>query len=309
LSLLAAATLATNCHAVADDAPPLRLIFITCSVEGEFFEPVKQGMRDAARLMDVHCEFTGTKGVDLPAQAALVRQAVRDGYDGIALNLVHATAFDDVVQEAIQQGVPVVAFNTDDNDTPNARLSAVNQRLHAAGRKLAQHVLPDIPAGSHILMTMHDEGISSLLDRLAGEQEILRAKNIRWTQLITGNDSREGAERIAAALRRNPDIRIVLGTGQADTQAAGMAIERHFANQGYWSAGFDLSPETLRLIKAGHIRCTVDQQPYVQGFYPVIQLTQYLRYGIKPSDMDAGAAIIDSATVDQVLKMSRLKYR
>jgi simple sugar transport system substrate-binding protein len=156
---------------------------------------------------------------------------------------------------------------------------------------------------------MHDQGISSLQDRLAGQQEILRGKGIRWTTLITGNDSDRGAEVIADTLRQHPEMRIVLGTGQADTQAAGLAIERNFAGQGYWSAGFDLSPETLRLIKAGHIRCTVDQQPYVQGFYPVIQLTLYLRYGIRPADMDAGSAIIDRSTVDQVMRLSELRYR
>jgi simple sugar transport system substrate-binding protein len=75
------------------------------------------------------------------------------------------------------------------------------------------------------------------------------------------------------------------------------------------SAGFDLSPETLRLIDAGHIRYTVDQQPYIQGFYPVVQLTLYLRYGIVPSDIDAGAAIIDRSNVRQVMELSRTHYR
>lgn len=295
-----------------DDAPKpesLRLVFITCSVEGKFFLPVKKGMDDAAAMMGVSSRFTGTEGVDFPAQAAMVRQAVADGYDGIALNLVHPTAFDEVVAEAIAQGVPVVAFNTDDHATDNTRLSSVNQRLYEAGKALANHVLREIPEGSHVLMTMHDEGISSLEDRLRGEQEILKSKGIRWTTVITGNDSAKGAEVVAAALRKNPDIRVVLGTGQSDTQAAGTAIERHFADRGHWTAGFDLSPETLRLIKAGHIRCTVDQQPYVQGFYPVVQLTHYLRHGIRPSDMDAGAAIIDRSSVDQAMEMSKLKYR
>ncbi len=304
------ASLSFGCHrASASDEKPLRLIFITCSVEGKFFEPVKKGMRDAAEMVGVHAEFVGTKGLDLPAQVAMVRQAVEDGYDGIALNLVHTTAFDRVVQETIDQGIPVVAFNTDDQGTANARMSAVSQQLYAAGKSLASHVLPEIPQDSHILMTMHDAGISSLEDRLAGEQEILRTKGIRWTTVVTGNDSNRGVEVIAQALREHPEIRVILSTGQADTQAAGLAIERHFSERGYWSAGFDLSPETLRLVKAGRIRCTIDQQPYVQGFYPVIQLSQYLRYGIRPADMDAGAAIIDRSTVDRVIEMSKLKYR
>ena len=125
----------------------------------------------------------------------------------------------------------------------------------------------------------------------------------------TAAEEAETDEVIAEALKVHPDIRIVLGTGQSDTEAAGRAIEASFPDQGYWSAGFDLSPTTLRLIKEGHIRCTVDQQPYIQGFYPVMQLTLYLRYGIVPSDIDAGAAIIDRTNVDQVIELSRRLYR
>ena len=84
------------------------------------------------------------------------------------------------------------------------------------------------------------------------------------------------------------------------SQETGLAIERCFSGKGYWSAGFDLSEETLRLIKAGHIRFTIDQQPYVQGFYPVVQLTHFIRYGLVPSDLDAGAGIIDRSNVDRV---------
>jgi simple sugar transport system substrate-binding protein len=312
LFLLLATRIGTSV-APADKTPDkektLRLAFITCSVEGKFFEPVKQGMRDAARMMDVQCTFTGTEGVDLQRQAAMVRKAVADGYDGIALNLVDQEAFDEVVQEAIDQGVPVVAFNVDDHATPNARLSAVNQRLYEAGRSLGRRVAPEIADASHVLMTMHDQGVSALEDRLRGLQDVLRAKNINWTVAITGNDAIRGADVVGKMLRDHPDIRVVLGTGQSDTEAAGRAIEQGSQDDGHWAAGFDLSPETLRLIEAGHIRCTVDQQPYIQGFYPVVQLTLYLRYGIMPSDIDAGAAIIDRNNVRQVIELSKRNYR
>lgn len=288
---------------------PLRFIFITCSVEGKFFEPVKKGMRDAALAMGVECEFTGTTGVDLKAQAAMVRQAVADGYDGIALNLIDPEAFDAVVTEAIDAGVPVVGFNVDDYGTPNDRLSCVNQRLYDAGLSLGKHLAPHIPKNSHILMTMHDAGISALQDRLKGEQEALRKQGVKWTIVVSGNDAVKGAEIITEALRKHPDIRIVIGTGQSDTEAAGRAIETHFAGRGYWAAGFDLSAKTLQLIAQGHVRCTVDQQPYIQGFYPVVQLTLLKRYGIKPSDIDAGAAIIDASNVQQVMQLTKENYR
>ena len=290
-------------------ARPLRLAFITCVVNARFFEPAKKGVNDAAEVMGVHCDFIGTEGVDVKTQAAMVTRAVADGYDGIALNIIDPVAFDDVIQKAIDKGVPVVGFNVDDHATPNARLSCVNQRFYQAGQSLAKHVLPHIPENSHILMTMHDEGVSALDDRLAGLQGVLKQKKIRWTVIVTGNESVKGAELIAAKLKENPDIRIILDTGQSDTEAAGRAIEKYYPNKGYWSAGFDLSQKTLSLIRQGHIRCTVDQQPYIQGFYPVIQLTLYLRYGIIPSDMDAGTAIINKSNVEQVIELTKQKYR
>ena len=45
----------------------LKFIFITCSVGEDFFRPVQKGMRDAAALLDVDCEFIGTEDVDLEA--------------------------------------------------------------------------------------------------------------------------------------------------------------------------------------------------------------------------------------------------
>ncbi|MEK7993878.1 MAG: substrate-binding domain-containing protein [Planctomycetota bacterium] len=294
---------------VQNHGRPLRFVFITCAVEAGFFGPVKTGMNDAAKMMGVKCDFIGTEGVDVKSQARMVGQAVADGYDGIALNIIDPEAFDDVIQDAIDKGVPVVGFNVDDNATPSARLSSVNQRLYEAGTTLAEHLLSHVPQNAHVLMTMHDEGVSALKDRLGGEQAVLKKKDVRWTVIVTGNDSVKGAEVIARALKENPDIRIVLGTGQSDTEAAGRAIEKYFPNEGYWSAGFDLSPETLRLVREGHIRCTVDQQPYIQGFYPVIQLALYLRYGIVPSDIDAGAAIIDRSNIEQVIELTRKGYR
>jgi simple sugar transport system substrate-binding protein len=266
-------------------------------------------MRDAAEMLGVSCDFRGTKDVDVAAQAAMLRRAVDEGYDGIACNIIDPAAFDAVIQEAIEQDVPVVGFNVDDDATPNPRLSSVNQKLYEAGRRLAEHVAPSIPAGSQVLLTMHDEGVSALEDRARGLREALREKRLRWTTLVTGNDAPQAADRIAETLGRNPDIRIVLGTGQSDTEAAGRALASLPSGQGYWSAGFDLSPATLQMILDGPIRCTVDQQPYLQGFLPVVQLTLYLRYGILPSDIDAGANLIDRSNAAQVLELSKSNYR
>jgi simple sugar transport system substrate-binding protein len=294
-------------YTAAPAPKPLRFAFITCCRDEAFFDPVKQGMADAARAMNVCCEFIGTEGVDVKAQAEMVRKAVADGYDGIALNIIDAAAFDGVVAEAIRKGVPVVAFNVDDPTNP--RLAAVCQDFVKAGRALATRSLEFIPAGAKVLITQHDEGISALDDRLKGIQEVLKAKGISWKVICSTNDPQKAIEVIAKELKASPDIRFVLGTGQTDTEAAGRVVERDYAGKGYASAGFDLSPEILRLVKAGVIRATVDQQPYIQGYYPVVQLALCCRYGIQPSSVDAGAGIITSKDAERVIELTKKHFR
>jgi simple sugar transport system substrate-binding protein len=288
----------------------LRFLFISCAVDEAFYDPVKKGVRDAAALMDVSAEFVGTEDVDLNAQAAMVAKAVADGYDGIALNVIDAKAFNGVVADAMAAGVPVVAFNVDGTYGRGPHLSSINQNLYEAGRTAGARAAAGLPDRVRVLMTVHSEGISALEDRLRGLQDVLKErKAATWEILVTGIDPEKAATAIARALRANPDIKAILATGQADTEGAGLAVEREFGGSGYYVAGFDLSPGILRLVKAGTIAFTIDQQPYVQGFYPVIQLALYVRYGLRPSSQDAGATIITAADVDAVLKLSAAGYR
>jgi simple sugar transport system substrate-binding protein len=294
----------------ADNAPvTCQFVFISPFVDYDFFKPIQRGMNDAAKAMGVACRFTGTKDGDVKALAGMVRQAVKDGADGIALNIIDPVALDQAVAEATAKGVPVVAFNVDDHRTPNARLAAVCQNFHEAGRTLGREAAAFVPDGAKILMTMHDAGVSALEDRLRGAQEVLKPRGVTWTQVITGTERNQAVEKIHAALAADPAIRVVLATGQADTEAAGLAIAKYFAGKGYAAAGFDLSPDTLRLVQAEVIRFTIDQQPYVQGFYPVVALTLYKRYGLKPSNFDAGAAIITKENVDSVVRLNARQIR
>jgi simple sugar transport system substrate-binding protein len=164
----------------------MKFIFITCAAGEAFFNPVKKGMNDAAALMGVTCDFTGTEDVDIEAQAEMVRQAVADRYDGIALSVIHAEAFNNVISEALAVGVPVVAFNTDGTYGKGPHLGAVHQDLFQAGRTLGMRVAEILPSNVKVLMTVHSEGISALEDRLRGIQEVLWEKRkASWKCLVT----------------------------------------------------------------------------------------------------------------------------
>jgi simple sugar transport system substrate-binding protein len=285
----------------------MRFIFIAPVIHEEFYLPLKKGMNDAAAMMNVEVAFTGTEGVETNVLANLVAQAVTEGYDGIAVNMIDQQAFNSAVQRAMAKGVPVVAFNTDAPES--GRMSAVSQNVLEAGRTVGAKVLDLIPTESKVLVTMHDAGVLGLERRRDGILAELDAREIVHKVIIAASTPEASIPIISRALHDDPSIRFLCCTGQADTEAAGLVIEQEFAGRGYGVAGFDLSNEILRLILSGVIHCTIDQQPYAQGFYPVLQLALYCRYGIRPSNMDSGATIVTVNEAAKLLKMKRDNFR
>jgi simple sugar transport system substrate-binding protein len=65
------------------------------------------------------------------------------------------------------------------------------------------------------------------------------------------------------------------------------------------AGGFDLVPETLASVKSGDLDYTIDQQPYLQGFLPVLQLFLYNVSGSLTgmADTNTGLKFLDKTTV------------
>jgi simple sugar transport system substrate-binding protein len=75
---------------------------------------------------------------------------------------------------------------------------------------------------------------------------------------------------------------------------------------------FDLGPDVLNAVKAGKIEFAVDQQPYLQGYLPVVMLANYARYGLLPSQGDVvatGANFVTRANAEQAIKLSERSIR
>src|SRR4029450_5238774 len=65
------------------------------------------------------------------------------------------------------------------------------------------------------------------------------------------------------------------------------------------AGGFDLVPETLNSIKAGDLDYTIDQQPYLQGFLPVVALYLYKVSGglLFPTQTNTGLLFVTKDNV------------
>ncbi len=290
-----------------DGTSRLRFRFIAVTCDEAFFVPVRRGMRDAAAMLNADVDFTGSQGVDAAEMCRQARDAIASGYHGLAITIFDAEAFRSVVAEAHAAGVPVVAFNIDHQRGGAGNLAGIVQDFAAAGKILGERAARALRPGGKVLLTLHDPGISALEERRDAIMASLTPLRLAWTELITTHDPDVASGRVGAFLEADPEIIAVLATGQADTEGAALAAER--LGRPVYVAGFDLSPTILRLIRQGVLDFTLDQQPYAQGFYPVMQLALAVRLGIVPTDMDAGAAIVDRNNVMRVGDLSERGFR
>lgn len=88
------------------------------------------------------------------------------------------------------------------------------------------------------------------------------------------------------------------------TQGVAQVIEKYdLYSKGVKGGGFDLQPETLRILNDGNFDFTIDQQPYLQGFLPVMQLYLYKISGglTGPAETNTGLVFVTKDDAGQYL--------
>ena len=99
-------------------------------------------------------------------------------------------------------------------------------------------------------------------------------KPVDFTPVATNADVTQGLSIIDAYVQGHPNLAGLLAVDAGSTQSVGQTVAKYkLRDKGLKVAGgFDLVPETLTAVKSGDLDYTIDQQPYLQGFLPVLAL-------------------------------------
>jgi len=110
---------------------------------------------------------------------------------------------------------------------------------------------------------------------------------------------------ITAALLNQPDTKLIvypggqqLGNVPAFMTAAGKKPGEVIA------VGFDTSPQIVAAFKAGWVQLTADQQPFMQGYLPILSLCQEVVLGLAPINVDTGAGFVTPDNYKTVAKLA-----
>ena len=292
----------------AQSTKRLKFVVITHATSVPFFVPVRKGAEDAGKLLGADVVYTGPGGFDIQQQVEFMKSAIAQKVDGIACTLPDASAFNDVVKEAMAKGIPVIAINADAPDS--GRLAYIGQGNYDAGRSMGAQIIRLLPSGGNVLLTIHTAGAGPLEERIKGIQDALNAKGgFKYRVVATGTDMVKAESLIGAAYQADRSIKGMFGVEDVSGSAIGRIIQREKLKGKVFGGGFDLVSDILDAVQSGDMQFTIDQQPYLQGFQGVMELYLYAKYAITPCDINTGIAPVTTANVKVVKDLAAKGYR
>lgn len=237
------------------------------------------------------------------------QEAVATKPDGIAV-MGHPgdDAFDPLIQEAEKQGIMVTSQNT---ELPKMMaeyqgkgfgyVGAVN---YTAGNNLGKEAVKrfGLQKGDRAmvwgLLSQPSRG-----ERTKGVIDALKEAGLEVDYLeidaATNKDPAAGTPTFTGYVSAHPDVKLIVTDHGGLTATAETYLKAAGKNAGDIKiAGFDLSPATLAAIRGGWTNLVIDQQPWLQGYIPILQLCLAKTYGFSGLMVDTGAGFADKDNVE-----------
>jgi simple sugar transport system substrate-binding protein len=167
---------------------------------------------------------------------------------------------------------------------------------------LGQRALTKIDSGD-VAGFIATPGQLNIQPRIDGCQQAFKdsGKSVNFTPVATNADITQGLSIIDAYVQGHQNVAGLLAVDAGSTQSVGQVVGKYkLRDKGLKVAGgFDLVPETLTAIKSGDLDYTIDQQPYLQGFLPVLALYLYRVSGglLFPTQTNTGLLFVTKDTV------------
>ena len=314
--------LATGLSVGAAQAEPLTIAFAVHSATGNtFWQAVKLGYEDACKLVSAQCQmiFTQTEG-SIQEHVANLQAAVARHPQALITSIIDDKAYDAVIQDARDKGITVIATNVDDTQgaAGNAREAFVGQDFVSAGYALAAGLAKKLPAEGPLkfVVGVNLPGANFSERRALGILNFLNEykaahgdRSIEIRRIDASIDPAVTAERFSSLYSADPAITAYFDTVNNDAAVARVLKDRGVPAGKVLLAGFDLIPQVIQELKSGYIEVQCDQQPYMQGFLPVMMAYLKANVGLAPVDVNTGKALVTAADAPALLALSKKGVR
>jgi simple sugar transport system substrate-binding protein len=263
------------------------IAMVTHEAPGDtFWDKIRNGAEQAAEDHGITLNYSNNQ--DAGEQATLVQNAIDSGVDGLATTLPTPDAIGPTVKDAIDAGIPTVAFNAGINDYTRYGIGMYfGSDEDLAGQTVGTKISQESPG--HTVCVIQEQGQVQLEARCAGVTKTFPDTEILY---VNGRDLPAVQQTIGAKLQQDPSIANVVTLG-ADIA---LAAQKSAADAGSQAkiVTFDLNADVAKQIESGGILFSVDQQPYVQGYMAVTALWLNLSNG---NDIGGGGPVLTGPSI------------
>jgi simple sugar transport system substrate-binding protein len=291
--------------------PKWQFWFVNHADTNEFFTPTQYGFADAAAILGLpKPNWGGDPNEDIANMVNYMNDAISAKAAGIALAVVSATGFTNVVSSAMSSGIPVLSYNADGTYANGKavigtnRLAYVGQALYISGQILGQQIKSLVPGGGKIGIAIASPGSGNIQPRYDGAASVL-GSSYSIVEIDTTTSTTAEQAKMTDWLLGNKDAKGLFAVDSGSTSY--LAGAQKAAGTSLPCGGFDTAPATLSAIEAGTVNFTIFQDPYLQGFLPTLYMYLYLLSGrqLAPPDTDTGLTVLTKDNITLFTKNSR----
>jgi simple sugar transport system substrate-binding protein len=285
------------------DHPRWKFVFVNHVTTNPFFVPTQYGIQDACALLGVDYQWTGSETSDVAQMVNAMNAAIAGQADAIAVCLVDPKGFDRPVEKALDAGIPVFSYNADSHT--NKRLAYIGQDLFLSGQMMGERIVKLVGSGK-VAIFIATPGQLNLQPRVDGAMDSIKKSGaaIEATMIATDPTANAGLSKIQAYFLGNQDVKGMFGVSGGDTMNCGLVSRQHdLASKGVHAGGYDMLPRSLEAVRDGFLDFVIDQQPYLQGFYTVMEMFAFKVSGglIGPADINTGLKFVTKDVVGQYM--------
>ena len=283
-----------------------RFVFVSHAPDSDsWWNTIKNALKNAEHDLGVKVEYRNPSTGDIADMARIIEQAAASNPTGIITTIADYNVLEGSIKGAIAKGIPVITVNsgTAEQSKKLGALLHIGQPEYDAGkgageRAMAAGVTKFLCVNHFITNTVSVERCRGYADGLGvplGDQ-----------MLDSGIDPTEVYNKVKAYLTTHADTNgiLTLGPNSADPT---IKLLRDTGSAGKFKSfiSFDLDSDISKAIKEGTMEAAIDQQPYLQGYLPVVFLTEYARYGVIPANnVNTGPGFVSKKNIALVEKLA-----
>jgi simple sugar transport system substrate-binding protein len=283
-----------------------RFVFVSHAPDSDsWWNTIKNALKNSEHDFGVKVEYRNPSTGDIADMARIIEQATASNPTGIVTTIADYNVLESAIKGAIAKGIPVITVNsgTADQSKKLGALMHIGQPEYDAGKGAGERAKA---AGvTKFLCVNHYITNTASVERCQGYADALGVK-LGDQMLDSGIDPTEVYNKVKAYLTAHPDTNgiLTLGPNSADPTIK-LLRDTGSASKFKSIISFDLDPDIAQAIKDGVMESAIDQQPYLQGYLPIMFLTEFARYGVLPANnVNTGPGFVTSRNIALVQRLA-----